>query len=472
VDDLRFAILGPVRAWRGSVALDLGPAKQVATLGVLLLNANRPVGTAQLVDAVWDTEPPADGANAVQKQVAGLRRTLAPAADPRSPAHPLQRTAGGYLLTVSPGALDVDTFRGAVQSAEAARLAASLDAAATSIRTALDLWQADALAGLPGRYFDAARRQLADAHAAAWETWAEIELAAGLAPIPELLRLVDEYPLRERLRALLIRALHRSGRQAEALAAFAETRRYLVEEYGVEPGQQLQDLHAEILRGAPAPAPVLVGAPAVVTPAPVVVEGAPRPTVGRWVAWSVPILVALFSLGLATWAVTGYHAVRRRSRRLALWTLAYFGGDVLIAATINGPASAVGVLTALGMMFGGAVHAAMLGPVPAWKQRMRRAQAVHLLRHDPALARELAIGRPDLPRAFDDGGLVDVNSAPEYALASVPGISPEQAHRVVAHRAAYGPTGTVADLAAAGLLPTRLSYRLRMTLIALPPQHE
>jgi DNA-binding SARP family transcriptional activator len=487
---LRFAILGALAASRDGVALDLGPAKQLAVLGVLLLNANRPVPTSQIVDAVWGEEPPENGANAVQKYVAGLRRVLEPDGDARSPTHPLTRTPAGYLLSVEPGCLDVEEFRERLRGAEAARLAGQLAAAAAMVRTALDLWRADPFAGLPGPVFDGARRQLADAHAEAWETWAEVELAAGRqhSLVPELLRLVADHPLRERLRAQLMLALYRSGRQAEALAAFQEARAFLVDRFGVEPGERLRAVHAEILRDPPGPLPPPLPTPPPPLPAPPLpappqpaltgaagdrghaLEVPPqRPTAGRLAAWCVPVALTVLSVGLATFLVVGWHAVRRRSWSLAGYAAGYLALIVIFLTTANGPVSWLAGIAALVNLVGGGVHAALLGPVPAWKQRIRREQALLLLRHDPAMAHDLRIGRPDLPRAYDDGGLVDINSAPERTIAALPGITPEQAHQIVAYRQARGCFARVGELAEIGLLPRRLRYGARATLIAIPP---
>jgi hypothetical protein len=167
--------------------------------------------------------------------------------------------------------------------------------------------------------------------------------------------------------------------------------------------------------------------------------------------------------------VTGYYAVRRRSWPLAACCVAWFGLVVVIFATINGSLSAVGGVAVLVAIVGGGAQAAMLGPVPAWAARIRREQALLLLRHDPGSARELRIGRPDLPRAYDDGGLVDVNAAPERTLAALPGITPERAHRIVAYREAHGCVSGVGELVAAGLLPRRLPWAARAALVAIPP---
>ncbi len=205
---LDFDILGSVRARRGDREVDLGPAKQRAVLAVLLLEANRPVPPARIVDAVWGVEPPGNGANVVQKYVAGLRRVLEPHRSPRTPSRLLTLQPAGYQLAVEPGRLDADAF-------------------ATQVLRAEVLLQS-------GRHADL---------------------------LPELVRLVEEFPLRERIRYLHMLALYRCGRQAEALAAYTDARRRLVEEFAVEPGEPLRRLHTQILRSDPALAAPTPAAP-------------------------------------------------------------------------------------------------------------------------------------------------------------------------------------------------------------------
>jgi SARP family transcriptional regulator, regulator of embCAB operon len=266
---LRYEVLGPLRAWRGDTPLALGPAKQRAVLAVLLLAGNRPVSSAAIVDAVWGDAPPDNGANVVQKYVGALRRVLEPDRAPRSPAGLLPLTEAGYQLSVEPGCLDADEFAAEVRAAQSLR-AADPGAAAATLRSALGRWHGEVLAGLTGPVFDGARVRLADARAGAWELYAELELALGRQSdlAAELLRLVEEFPGRERLRALLMLALHRSGRQADALAAYRDAHRYLADELGIAPGDQLQRLHQRMLtadpslQGEPVPLPEAAAPPA------------------------------------------------------------------------------------------------------------------------------------------------------------------------------------------------------------------
>ncbi|KAB1901758.1 AfsR/SARP family transcriptional regulator, partial [Micromonospora sp. AMSO31t] len=258
---LRFEILGPQRARHADRPLDLGPGKQRAVLAVLLLAAGRPVPTGQIVDAVWPEEPPANGANVVQKYVAGLRRVLEPDRSPRTPGQVLTLTDAGYLLRIPPEAVEAVRFEREVRRARQWHAAGRTEEALAEVTTALERWQGEPFTGFTGPYFDAARHRLVELRAVALETRTELELTGGRHGelVGRLVELVAEFPVRERLRHQLMLALHRSGRQAEALAAYRDFAGLLREEYGIEPGEALQDLHQRILRADPTlipPAPV------------------------------------------------------------------------------------------------------------------------------------------------------------------------------------------------------------------------
>lgn len=247
----RFEVLGVVRAFRAGDELELGPAKQRAVLAVLLLSPGQAVAPHRIVDAVWGDEPPENGANVVQKYVAGLRRVLEPHRSPRTPGELLTLTDGGYRLNVRPEALDVERFRSGVARSGTVRAAGQRAAAAAALREALGWWRGPAFTGQTGAVFESARLRLADEQATAWESWSELELELGrhAALVPHLVRLVAEFPLREGLRALQMTALYQGGRQAEALAVYREAREFLQTEFGIEPGDQLQGVHRAILRG-------------------------------------------------------------------------------------------------------------------------------------------------------------------------------------------------------------------------------
>jgi DNA-binding SARP family transcriptional activator len=532
---LRFEILGDLRALRGDEPVDLGPAKQRAVLAVLLLHAGRPVPTHQIVDAVWGDEPPENGANVVQKYVAGLRRVLEPQRSPRSPGELIALTNGGYVLRVEPDALDADRFQAGLAQASAERRAGRLAEAADSLRRALAHWQGEALPGLTGPVFDSARNRLTEARATAWEKWADIELARGnhTGLMPDLVRLVEQFPLREGLRAQLMIALHQGGRQAEALAAFRDARAYFLEEFGVEPGERMQETHKRILRGEPfysepvdpwadsddIPAPraspenAQPASPAAAPPhthvqqyvppdvtavvpehrpasiprawnfappsPPAYVAAQKRIPVGEVVAAALlPILICSFG----SWIYFVYAGIRRGDRRQFLVALGYAGLFVagVVIASLNpsspespdlNPTEWIAFALFAGIAVGSAVHGAVLASHPGDGPNSRnlRDQARQFATFDPVRARGLGIGRPDLLRAFDDGGLVDVNHVPGHELARLPGVSSEQAHGIVIERLNRGPYGRPEDLVLRGVLPMRTVNRLSGKLICLPP---
>jgi DNA-binding SARP family transcriptional activator/tetratricopeptide (TPR) repeat protein len=250
--ELRVEVLGEVRAFRGDRELQLGPPRQRAVLAMLTLRANRVVSRDELVDGGCGTDPPASVVNRVHAHVAALRRIVEPDRARRAPGQVLASVGSGYRLTLAPGQLDAEVFATRLDSAR--RLAAAGDRARAldAYTAALALWQGPPLADVPGPFAQAERARLVELRLTAAEERAAVLLRTGAADpdlIPELSALVVENPLRERLRALLMVALHRAGRPAEALAVFADTRRVLVEELGVEPGPPLQRLHRELLAG-------------------------------------------------------------------------------------------------------------------------------------------------------------------------------------------------------------------------------
>jgi len=249
----RFGVLGPLRVWRGESAVDLGPVQQRVVLAVLALHAGRPVSLRQAIDAVWGESPPRNAVNLVQRHVSGLRRVLEPDRPERARSGMLTWTDVGYVLTLPAGALDLDTYERELGRARAARTAGHLGEAAKTLRAALGLWRGPVCDGLHSPFLDAQRDRLAESRIGVIEERIELELATGDHGelIPELRDLVAEHPLRERPRGLLMLALYRADRQADALAVFRDTRRYLQEELGVEPGAPLQRLHEQILAADP-----------------------------------------------------------------------------------------------------------------------------------------------------------------------------------------------------------------------------
>jgi DNA-binding SARP family transcriptional activator len=249
VSELRFAVLGPVRAWSGDTELDLGAPQQRAVLAVLLLADGRQVSLGALVDALWGPEPPKAAVGTVRTYVSRLRHLLAAGAAEGAPE--LIESAGdGYALHLRPAALDLNLFLRWTAQAQEARGAANLAQAAVFLQDALALWRGAALAGLPGEYAESQRTRLTELQMAAVEERLalDIELGGHVAAAAELRTLLAAHPLRERLSELLMLALYRAGRQADALAVFGNARRTLDEELGIDPGPALQHLHQRILQ--------------------------------------------------------------------------------------------------------------------------------------------------------------------------------------------------------------------------------
>ncbi|MFI6323741.1 BTAD domain-containing putative transcriptional regulator [Nonomuraea sp. NPDC050556] len=234
-EKLEFSLLGPVRGWRDGRELDLGSPQQRSLLAVLLLAEGRAVGLAQLVDALWGDDPPTSAIGTVRTYVSRLRAVIG--------GDRLTSLGNGYSAY---GELDVTRFADLAARAERTSDAA---VALRLLREALDLWQGEPLSGLPGTYVDAQRVRLAELRFSIQERRVSIDLAAGRhrEVIGELSTMCAEHPLRERPRALLMLALARAGRQVEALDVYADARRLLAEELGVDPGPELAATHAKVL---------------------------------------------------------------------------------------------------------------------------------------------------------------------------------------------------------------------------------
>src|SRR5690348_12692562 len=204
---LRFQVLGPLRAWRGGVALHLGPVQQRVVLAVLRMQQNRPIGRQQMINAVWGEAEPGRAANLLQRHVSGLRRVLEPGRLARAAPGQLAWTDAGYLLTVPPGCLDVEIFDREVDRARRARADGDLPAAADGLRSALALWRGPACEGLTSPFLDAQRDRLDERLIGIVEERIELDLAIGDHTdfITELRQLITEHPLRERLHELLMR---------------------------------------------------------------------------------------------------------------------------------------------------------------------------------------------------------------------------------------------------------------------------
>ncbi|MEU4745322.1 BTAD domain-containing putative transcriptional regulator, partial [Actinosynnema sp. NPDC023658] len=246
-------LLGSVRAFLGETEVDLGAARRRAVFAVLALRAGQPVPVGELVDAVWGDEPPANAEASVYTYVSGLRRQLEPQRSARSASGVLVSTGLGYSLRLTDSSSDVALFE---EHRRRAAAAPDAEGALKELDVALALWRGEALRGVPGPFASAQRARLAELRLVTAERRAEVlvELGRHAEAVGELTELTDQHPLREGLRALLMTALHRAGRHAEALEVFRDTRRMLVDQLGIEPGVGLTGLHQRLLHELVAPA--------------------------------------------------------------------------------------------------------------------------------------------------------------------------------------------------------------------------
>jgi DNA-binding SARP family transcriptional activator len=215
VDDFR--LLGPLEAVVGGTPVPLAAAKPRALLALLLLNRNHVVSTERLIDELWGDDPPAQATKTLQVYVSQLRKSLG--------TERLVTRAPGYMLHVEEGELDLDRFEQLRREGRHEQ--------------ALALWR-----GPP----EPVVSHLEELRAAAYEDWLHASVESGQNVIPQLEELVEREPLRERPRGLLMLALYRAGRQAEALDLYRKTRELYVNELGIEPGPELRELEQAMLR--------------------------------------------------------------------------------------------------------------------------------------------------------------------------------------------------------------------------------
>ena len=244
---LRIELLGPVEAWVDGQPVALGGQRPRALFAILALMGGRVVSSDLLIDELWGEAPPARARDSLQMHVSRLRKGLANAGiDGR-----LVSQAGGYLLDVRPGERDVDRWEAALGRARRAREAGQLDAAREGIEEAERVWRGQPLGGVSTHSLLAAERaRLEEERLGAIIEGIELDLELGRHGelLGRLEALAIEHPFKERLVELQMLALHRSGRQADALAAFHAARRRLVDELGIEPAQPLRELHEDILK--------------------------------------------------------------------------------------------------------------------------------------------------------------------------------------------------------------------------------
>ncbi|MFS8104556.1 winged helix-turn-helix domain-containing protein [Lentzea alba] len=275
---LKFAVLGPVQVRRDDAELNLGSPQQRLTLAVLLLARGRMVHAAEIVSALWAEEEPPSARATVRTYVHRLRRVLS--GNGTDSDCMLRSVGNGYQLLVAKGALDFDRFLAARSTAGLARGNGDVEQASRLLREAIGEWGGDALAGLPGEWARSERRRLGHLGFQTAESLAELELESEPGACADLVErlatLAESEPLREHVHELLMLALYRSGRPAEALTTFEHVRAALRDELGVDPGPALRELHEQILRSdaallsaPPSPAQVAVRPAQMPAPLPV-----------------------------------------------------------------------------------------------------------------------------------------------------------------------------------------------------------
>ena len=263
---MEFRILGPLQVLDEGRILPLGGAKQRSTLAMLLLGRNHVVSRAQLIDGLWGASPPPSAGPTLETYVSRLRRVLP--ADGHGDR--LVTQPPGYRLRVEAGELDLERFETLLDQARKARAAGDPDAAGNDLREALSLFRGAPLEDLVHAPFAQAEvGRLEELRLGALEQRLDADLAVGRHAdvVGELESLAARHPFRETLWRQLMLALYRSGRQGEALNAFDRARRTLAEELGVDPGQQLKQLHRQILQQDPSlePTPASAAPTTVVT---------------------------------------------------------------------------------------------------------------------------------------------------------------------------------------------------------------
>jgi DNA-binding SARP family transcriptional activator len=241
---MQFRVLGPLEVVTGDGAVDVGAGKRRALLANLIIHANEVVSAERLIDELWGEHPPATAAKSVHVYVSQLRRALS------ADGQMLATRGSGYVINVEPDQVDSLLFEQRLGRAQQEFADGDAGSASREARSALELWRGPALFDFAYESFartEAAR--LDELRLVALETRIDADLALGehSRVASELESLVAEHPLRERFRAQLMLALYRSGRQSQALDAYHECRRLLLDELGIEPSPELRELEQAIL---------------------------------------------------------------------------------------------------------------------------------------------------------------------------------------------------------------------------------
>ncbi|MGW0733059.1 AfsR/SARP family transcriptional regulator [Streptomyces sp. NPDC002851] len=247
---LRFALLGPLQAWRGDAPVELGPVREQALLTALLLRPGRTVSRQELLDGVWGPELPGTGAKVIPVYVHRLRRRL-DALRQSTADSVIVTVRGGYRFDPRNARVDVLRCEELVAQGRSARDSGDLDAAVDAWSEALALFRGEPLAGLPGPFAEGERLRLTEHRLVLVQGKADCQLRLGrhAEAVGELFSLTATHPFNEALAALLMRALYAGNRQADALDVYTTVRRRLVGGQGVEPGAELRRVHEAVLRG-------------------------------------------------------------------------------------------------------------------------------------------------------------------------------------------------------------------------------
>ena len=243
---MEFRALGPIELWSAGQRQDLGSARTRCLLAILLLTPRTIVPAETLIDRLWDTRPPPKARESLSVYIARLRASLRQA---RGDSAQLVGRARGYVLDVDPETVDLHQFRRLRRQADALVASGDYEYAATLLREADGLWHGQALAGIRGDWVARVRDGLEEERRAAIleRIGCELELGRHAELVGEIGNLLAQYPLDEQLVAHQMTALYWSGRPADALSLYRETRSRLVDEQGTEPGPMLSELHQRIL---------------------------------------------------------------------------------------------------------------------------------------------------------------------------------------------------------------------------------
>jgi DNA-binding SARP family transcriptional activator len=246
-NETEYRILGPVEVRNGGIEVPLDGAKQRTVLAALLISKGRFISDTDLSTLLWGSNPPATLNAQIYNYVSRLRKNLG--SNTR-----ITRRTPGYLMRIEMASFDLLDFEKLATSGQASLQARRYEDAGRLLRAALALWRGPALANVSEYLTNAEGPHIEEARISVIEGLIEADLAMGrhVQVLPELTKLIGQYPLRERFRAQLMTTLYRCDRQAEALALYEQSRRMLVDELGIEPGIRLREIHHAILTADPA----------------------------------------------------------------------------------------------------------------------------------------------------------------------------------------------------------------------------